>query len=290
MNYVLILINYFPDYLKFIVNSILSVDKDAKIHICSNQEVKFKNTEFINLNEIDSEGIDEFKSMNIFKGTVFEDNSLWVTSILRIFYLKEISKLFQNEGLVHFDNDVIIYEPFKNINIQTFDKKKFNITPASEKKFVFGYSYIDNPEPLEHICKLINDISAYGKKHQWEFTYGKPFNEMLFLGEIYKQNNNLINPLPTLPYGNSKLVFDPSNYGQYFDGTHMHPKKYFRRKKFYNLNEYIDTEISVKRIKPKFKNNKPFISWENKTFNLVNLHIHSKRFEKFLPKSYKNYI
>ena len=32
MNYVLTLIGYFPEYIKYVINSILSVDKDANIY------------------------------------------------------------------------------------------------------------------------------------------------------------------------------------------------------------------------------------------------------------------
>ena len=37
MNYVLVLIDYLPDNLNVIINSILSVDKDSKIYICSDK-------------------------------------------------------------------------------------------------------------------------------------------------------------------------------------------------------------------------------------------------------------
>ena len=42
MNYVLVLIDYLPDNLNVIVNSILSVDKDSKIYICSDKNPNMK--------------------------------------------------------------------------------------------------------------------------------------------------------------------------------------------------------------------------------------------------------
>ena len=39
MNYVLVLINYKPDYLIHTINTILSVDKDAKIYLFSDNQV-----------------------------------------------------------------------------------------------------------------------------------------------------------------------------------------------------------------------------------------------------------
>ena len=49
MKYLLILIDYNPGYIKYIVNSILSVDKDSEIFIASNKKISYRNTNFINL-------------------------------------------------------------------------------------------------------------------------------------------------------------------------------------------------------------------------------------------------
>ena len=48
MNYVLVLIDYLPDNLNVVVNSILSVDKDSKIYICSDKNPDMKGISYIN--------------------------------------------------------------------------------------------------------------------------------------------------------------------------------------------------------------------------------------------------
>ena len=72
MDYILILIDYLPPYIKYIINSILSVDKDANIFIGSNQYVNFKNTHHINLNDVTSIEAEQFKDLNIYDGTIFQ--------------------------------------------------------------------------------------------------------------------------------------------------------------------------------------------------------------------------
>ena len=57
-----------------------------------------------------------------------------------------------------------------------------------------------------------------------------------------------------------------------------------------DFNDLIGVELYSKRIKTKFIDNNPLVYWDNKTFKMSNLHIHSKRFEKFLPKGYKDYV
>ena len=60
---------------------------------------------------------------------------------------------------------------------------------------------------------------------------------MQFLGNIHNQENNLL-----IYYQLFHMIpssFDSSNYGQYFDGTHTHPHKKFRKKNVYNINEDV---------------------------------------------------
>ena len=54
MNYVLISIGNVPDYLNYTINSILSVDKNAKIIIGSDQKIQNKNIELVDLKDIES--------------------------------------------------------------------------------------------------------------------------------------------------------------------------------------------------------------------------------------------
>ena len=49
MRYVLIVLGYLPEYIRYTINTIISVDKDAEILICSDKKVEFKHTTFINL-------------------------------------------------------------------------------------------------------------------------------------------------------------------------------------------------------------------------------------------------
>tara|TARA_B110000008_G_scaffold279169_1_gene325218 strand:- start:61 stop:930 length:870 start_codon:yes stop_codon:yes gene_type:complete len=289
MNYVLILIDYLPEYLHFVVNSILSVDRDAKIYICGNTNPGFQNTEFINIEDLNSVHANEFIEKKIYSKTLFESNPLWLTSVLRVFYLERFVKNVISNDVVHFDNDILIYKSINNINSDLISSNKLNITPASPKKLIFGYSIIKNSKPLSTICSDINQIADFGIQNNWIINNGKPLNEMQFLGNIYSENKSTISLLPTLPY-DSNIIFDPSNYGQYFDGTHTKPRKFLSKKEIYNQNEDIDREIKVKRIKPIFKNGEPFVLWNRRKFDLINLHIHSKRFKNYLPKEYKNYV
>jgi hypothetical protein len=289
MNYVLFSIGKFPEYFRYTINTIKSVDRNAVIYLCSDVDTKniFKDIHFININELKNEKIETIKNLNLYKNTIFEPNPLWESSLLRIFYLESIILKLGINQFVHFDNDVLIYKSFNEVE-KLISNDKFNITRASDKRFVFGYSFVSNLLSLSKITKSIINIANYSIKHNWSFNYGKPFNEMDFLGKVYTDENHLFNCLPTLPYYSNK-IFDPSSYGQFLDGTHSHPKKLLSGR-YININHTIGREILAGRIKVKFSNNSPKLIWENTSFEVVNLHIHSKRLHKFLPKEYKEYF
>ena len=126
-----------------------------------------------------------------------------------------------------------------------------------------------------------------GIRNDWGFHNGLPPSEMDLLGMVSKQNKDMFNLLPNLPY-NSNIIFDPLTYGQYLDGTEAFPKKFYSGK-YLNRNDVVAVEIYAKRISFKFAKNKPSVKWNNKTYYLANLKVKSKRLDRFLPSNYKKY-
>ncbi len=287
MNYVLVSIGTIPSYITKTINSILSIDKDSKIFLGTDQKIKFKNVEIIDLKDIVSDQTNKIKQDDIFKGTIFEGNPLWITSLLRIFYLRDIQKKLNLKNVIHFDNDILIYKPYEELN-NYFDSSRFNITPCNQNRLIFGYSFIAKYEILDNLCNFLDKKIEEGVNKEWGFNNFTPPNEMDLLGMIYNDNNSIFNLLPILPY-DSPTIFDPLSYGMYIDGSHAYPRKIYSRRSI-NLNDTIGIELFSKRIKTKFVNNRPVVYWNNQIFEMSNLHIHSKRFEKFLPEGYKDYI
>ena len=145
MNYVLISIGNVPEYIKYTINTIFSVDRDAFVYLGTDQNIDYKNVKTINLNNIESEQTKYLKELNIYKKTIFENNPLWLSSLLRIFYLRDFQKELGLRNLVHFDNDVLIYKPFTEIE-NYFNSTKLNITQASDKNLHCRYRHL-NPSP-----------------------------------------------------------------------------------------------------------------------------------------------
>ena len=286
MNYILFNLGKIPDYFKETVNTILSVDKNANVYVGCNENIDLQNCNVLNINEFNSTESNYLDKNNFYRGTNYESNPLWLTSLKRIFYLNLIAENYNLKNFVHFDNDVLIYEPFEKIS-DCFVDKKINITRHTINQLIFGYSFFPDISLSKKLSSEIYKILVNIDEHIIA-NNNVPLNEMDMLGIIYKFDKNFFNPLPTLPYDNSNFIFDPASYGQYIGGTHQKPRRFYHNR-IKESHHIVGAEIISKRIKPNFKNNLPTIQYDGKVKKIVNLHIHSKQLKKYLPKNYKNY-
>ena len=112
---------------------------------------------------------------------------------------------------------------------------------------------------------------------------------MRHLGIIDESDINVFSKLPTLPYNDEQIIFDPAGYGQFLNGVHKNRGNYIFKRRWVSQQHFVGTELKSKRIKVKF-NNVPYVLYDKKNIELANLHIHSKKLSKFLMKKQKNYI
>lgn len=291
MNYILCNIGNIPKHLLICINNILSVDNNAKIFLISDNNLDSKYITNINFN--DFEDLLDLKKefFEYYKNTGFSSVKypVFYTSLLRVFMLQKASLSQNLKSFVHFDNDVSIYLPFDKIK-KNFDDSKINITKVSNKDLVFGYSYFPDPELLSDLTLRIRKTMSK-KFYSNQYYRGGPLNEMRILGIINKLENNIFNILPSLPYfTENKTLFDPSSYGQFLNGLHLKRGNYIFKRSHVLPTEIVGSEIKSKRIRVKFKNNLPLVVYNQESYKLANLHIHSKNLKKYLPSNYQDYI
>ena len=111
---------------------------------------------------------------------------------------------------------------------------------------------------------------------------------MKLLNTIFNKEKDLFTLLPIIPENNN-IIFDPASYGQYIGGTDGNPRKMFS-KPWAGSHHYVGREILSGNLNVRFKNNSPYVLKNNMRYELANLHIHSKRLDKYLPTRYKNYL
>jgi hypothetical protein len=87
----------------------------------------------------------------------------------------------------------------------------------------------------------------------------------------------LIKTLDIIPNSQVAKLFDPSYYGQYFDGTHSgNPQS------FAHSSHFIGTKILNEDIISLMIDNKPHVYFNEKNCLLVNLDIHFKNTKQFI--------
>lgn len=275
MNYILYYSGEIPKYFKYSIESILNVENnECKIFFCGDKTLNQPNVINLNENDFSSDLINEIKLLNYFES---EKNPLWQSSLLRIFYILECAKANNINSFVHFDADVLIYQPFNKIK-HYFKDSKLNITPVNELFLNFSYSYINNLDVLEKICNKIFEILKNYKYYENTYYQGNRLNEMIMLNIVYILNPHLFNLLEILPKKEGNFIFDPGSYGQYLGGIH---NKYFS-KKYINEEHYVGRNILRNNYKIKFENHRPYVYSSDIKYSLINLHVHSKKLHKFI--------
>lgn len=290
MNYLLFHVGELPKHFYICVNNILSVDKQAKIYLASDKKINIKNVNVININGFDNLVDKKNQILSMYKDTNLENNPLWYASFLRVFALMTISSNFKLKQFVHFDNDVLIYEPFNKIDEKkAISNNKINITQHDIKNLVFGYSYFDSYENLKYLNDFFEKVLNNHTEFANNFNRGKNLNEMRILNLALENNPNSFSILPSLPY-QGEIIFDPASYGQFLNGTDLKRGNYVFKRRYISTNQIVGRELKSKRISVKFENSRPIVNFENKPFRLMNLHVHSKNLNKYVSQDYKNYI
>ena len=290
MDYILYHKGDLPEHLKYCINSILSVDGNANVHLITDQIVKNQKINIVNIHDYG-----KLDFMKNFKKSLeqnnYAENPLWLTSLERIFYIEKYINDISINQFVHFDNDVVLFQSFDFVISKTnLDKQAFHLTPLNEENMVFGYSYINSNKTFSEVCLKTKEVVENYQFYSKRFNQNKQLNEMKILSIIKRESNELIEPLDILPYGNKSIIFDPASYGQFLGGTHKKPKTFFRNN-FATQAHSVGAELISKRIIVKFKNQVPFVESEiGDKSKLTNLHIRSKKLNKFLPKNYKSYV
>ena len=208
---------------------------------------------------------------------------MWKTSCFRLFYIQEFIKEKQLKNVLHFDNDVLLYEnPEKIIELMDNVYDDFTITAHNHDEVVMGMSYIKNENCLDGLIKFIENelkINPQDLKNKYD---GYP-SEMRLIS-AYKE----IKTIPILPekisesrytnnYYKFKSVFDPSSYGQYISGTYSDKKP-----GWFGVHQEIGKFIANNDIEVIFEDRNPYLIFKEQKIKINNLHIHSKQTEKYL--------
>lgn len=210
-------------------------------------------------------------------------SKMWRTSCFRLFYIQQFLKDKQLKNVLHFDNDVLLYEnPEKIIELMDRLYDNFAITAHNSDEVVMGMSYIKNENSIDGLVSFIENQLKIDS-HVLSNKYGGYPSEMRLIS-AYDQ----IEMIPILPDGLSenrytnnyckfKSIFDPSSYGQYIGGTYSDKKP-----GWFGVHQEIGKFIANNDIEVIFEDRNPYLIVKEQKIKINNLHIHSKETNKYL--------
>lgn len=272
MDYIFYYYGKLPKHIRYCFESIKKSDPNSRIILCTNSKTILKNVEIISPRKVESYHTKEIRNIS-----QRSDNTLWLSSLLRIFYNLNVAKYNSISKFIHFDTDVLVYKSYEELK-HLFNEQQFNITPLNEQLLVFGYSYVGNLSVYQELCDLIFHIVLNQEEYEKKYLKNQKFNEMAALYIAYKIQPDIFNFLPTLPNKGSSLVFDPASYGQFIGG--VYGKKF--SKGYATKNHIVGSEILNKNILPKYEKSGPIVLSGGLKYEIANLHIHKKTLKKYI--------
>lgn len=259
----------FPPYIKHSISQIYKHDKKANVYVCGQSVPDFIDSRatFIHSDDLALPNFSYLKN---------DPDPLWHTSLMRIFAINNFMQAQDIEGVIHFDNDVMLFGDFNKIK-EHFDNENY-ITPHKRTEYAFGFSYLNNRKKFKTLTERIYDLIKQGEDKVKSLT-GDEAHEMRLLGYC---SNNLIQPLPVHPSLGSidGCIFDPSSWGQYAGGTPAgHAPGFIDSKQLVGsilVNENIKPTLLYKEDHDTYH-----IKYNDNIYQIFNLHIHSKNLNAF---------
>ena len=181
-----------------------------------------------------------------------------------------------------------ILNKFRDVNIFNLDKLTYasNIKSLNEFENYKNYKFIKGDIcDTKLLSKLFQNYKIDGIINFAAETHvdNSISNPKLFIETNINGTFNLLNVLPN---DKSSFLFDPGSYGQYLGGTH---KKKFS-KGFIDKDHIVGIEILNQNVKPILFKNTYYVEKNDRMFDLVNLHVHSKKLKNFLPQNYSKQV
>jgi hypothetical protein len=241
----------------------------VKCEVIRREDLSTEHLEFINENWLNS----EFRS------------GFWAFTTERFFYLLDY---FERSGIrqaVHIEYDVALFEPPNMLWANIVGKEVELALPMSNSWAVASVVMLNGLQGLRKLCRF--------------FLSDKPPNDMVGLDRFFRSDAVTCLPLPTVPpklldvnsplygrlaksYGDFGMIFDAAAIGQYFFGIDPLNSNDDTGENFINEDTSLPLQGSLLTWLDGQFGPSPVISFNDLSYRVANLHIHSKDFKRTL--------
>jgi hypothetical protein len=273
--------NSIPEYTKLSLQQARKFNPSIPIDFISAKPASyFKDLDinWVNQNDVKGESLQAFRDVSWFDkhgtpNTKYPSpEGFWSRTAERLFYLEEYISQNNIENIIHFENDVMLYDSVEKIkpihNVMGINTSFYQTT--------FALAYIKNKESYKDTCYSLINIMKTGEKNLLSLGFDH-ISEMSLLNIANKLN--IIGSFNTMPEENNDYVFDPASYGQFLAGTNNE-----HGPGFIDQYHYIGQKIKSGEIDVIFDKHQPMVidKINNIYKKIFNLHIHSKNLQRFV--------
>lgn len=264
-----------PDYTEISLRQARNLNPDVIIDFISLRPADYFDElriNWIDQQTISSDLLDDFRSVCWFdrhdtpNTTYPSPVGFWQKTAERIYYLQDYIRQFNLKDVIHFENDVLIYDKLEAIKTNDY----MMAIPMSANKSTFAFCYIPSSAAITSLCSYFNWLLSHYGESQLTSYMRDHISEMSMLN--LAMSENLVQPFPIIPTQGQSLVFDPGSYGQFLGGTNNGHKSGFT-----DPEHFIGKLIAENELQVRFEN-MPYVN-DTKIFNL---HIHSKNLQRFV--------
>jgi hypothetical protein len=280
MPIIIVYIGELPDYLKYscILNS-----ANNSIILITNQNVDWANEkiEVVNLEDFyhNSEEFNSFKNYLITADSVTRNfrGGFWLKTTERFFILKAYMEYAKINKAIHIEADNLLFSSSVDL-ISTGAGDELMYPRLDEGNAAASILYVGSINSLEKFCNFISNQSVYKTDMQLLSDFNIEYPAL---------SKNIFSEWDLSERGKLKsngFISDAAVIGQYFYG--VDPRNIGRPlfNGYKNRSVKLNYDILKLHIDKTLLNAN--IEYKNKTYQLINLHIHSKIFKKIVQSSY----
>jgi hypothetical protein len=279
MPLVIIYIGELPEYIKY--SCILNSENNAIILI-TNQNIDWANEKIkvVNIEDFyhNSEESNSFKNYLITADSATSKfrNGFWLKTTERFFILKAYMEYAEINKAIHIEADNLLFSNSVNL-ISNGDGAELIFPRLDERNAAASILYVGSIRSLDIFCNFISTQSVYKTDMQLLSDFNIEYPAL---------SKNIFSEWDLSEQGKLKsngFISDAAVIGQYFYG--VDPRNIGRPlfNGYKNRSVKLDYELLKLHIDQSLSNAN--LEYKNKTYKLINLHIHSKIFKKIIHSS-----
>jgi hypothetical protein len=204
------------------------------------------------------------------------NDAFWFSTLLRLFIVSNYCSKYNIDKFIHLEYDNLIYSDLKVLDNLDDGLYFTRVGPYFSSA---GFVYCNNLNKFNLFLLKMVQLLNKGEDTIRKYVPHHLISEMMMISLIKENTSNVIDYLPILPHGigsdnfdKLNVLFDGASYGQYIGGTNNGHNSGWAGE-----HHYIGKLILDGILKIKFENHKPYAIINENIYDILNLHIHSKK-------------